>query len=67
MLLDSTLPSGMLAEVFSPDEFGGQVVRGRNYYITARANFDVGINDATRLTLSSFCYWNRNALSQTAY
>jgi hypothetical protein len=55
------------AEVYGPNDFGAQVVRGRHYAITARANFDAGINDATRLALSSFCYRNHTALIQTAY
>jgi hypothetical protein len=42
-------------------------VRGRHYAITARANFDAGINDADRLAMSSFYHRNRNAISQTAF
>jgi hypothetical protein len=42
-------------------------VRGHHYAIPARANFGVGINDIALLAMSSFCYRNRNALSQTAF
>lgn len=55
------------AETSGLDDFGGQVVRGRHYAIAARANFDVGINNAARLAWSSFCYRNHTTLSQTAY
>jgi hypothetical protein len=39
-------------EVCGPNDIGCQVVRGQYYAIAARANFDNGINDSTRLTMS---------------